>query len=184
MNTSYFISLITAIFIGGAAGYVGSLMATKKMSLVGDVLSHVALPGIGLGLLYGINISLGALASLILGIVLIWILSLRTELSMESLVGVVFVLSLAVGFLITPQEELFDALFGNISAVAMSDAVVAVFISLVVFIAARMIYSKMMLAYVSEDLALASGVKINKYNLIYLFLIAAGAGFGIKNGGE
>ena len=183
MNTSYYISFITAIFIGGVAGYVGSLMATKKMSLVGDVLSHIALPGIGLGLLYGINISLGALASLILGIMLIWILSLKTELSMESLVGVVFVLSLAVGFLITPQEELLDALFGNISAVAMSDAVVAVFISIVVFIAARMIYSKMMLAYVSEDLALASGVKINKYNLIYLFLIAAVVAFGIKVGG-
>jgi len=183
MNTNYFISLITAIFIGGAAGYVGSLMATKKMSLVGDVLSHIALPGIGLGLLYGVNVSLGALASLILGIMLIWVLSLRTELSMESLVGVVFVLSLAVGFLITPKEELLDALFGNISAVALSDAIAAVFISVVVFIAAKMIYSKMMLAYVSEDLALASGVKINKYNLIYLFLIAAVVAFGIKVGG-
>src|SRR3990170_1352250 len=183
MNTSYYISLITAMFIGGAAGYVGSVMATKKMSLVRDVVSPIALPGIGLGLLYGINISLGALASLVLGIMLIWILSLKTELSMESLVGVVFVLSLAVGFLITPQEELLDALFGNISAVVMSDAVVAVFISIVVFIAARMIYSKMMLAYVSEDLALASGVKINKYNLVYLFLIAAVVAFGIKVGG-
>ena len=68
------------------------------MSLVGDVLSHIALPGIGLGLLYGVNVSLGALASLVLGIMLIWWLSLKTELSMESLVGVVFVLSLAVGF--------------------------------------------------------------------------------------
>ena len=183
MNTSYYISLITAIFIGGAAGYVGSLMATKKMSLVGDVLSHIALPGIGLGLLYGINISLGALSSLVLGILLIWILSLRTELSMESLVGVVFVLSLAVGFLITPEEELLHSLFGNISAVAMSDAVAAVFISVIVFIAAKIIYSKMMLAYVSEDLAQASGVKINKYNLIYLFLIAAVVAFGIKVGG-
>ncbi len=183
MNTSYYISLITAIFIGGTAGYVGSLMATKKMSLVGDVLSHIALPGIGLGLLYGINISLGALASLTLGIMLIWILSLKTELSMESLVGVVFVLSLAIGFLVTPEEELLHALFGNISAVAMTDAVAAVFISVIVFISAKIIYSKMMLAYVSEDLALASGVRINKYNLIYLFLIAAVVAFGTKVGG-
>lgn len=183
MSISYFISFITAIFIGGAAGYVGSLMATKKMSLVGDVLSHIALPGIGLGLLYGINISLGALTSLILGIMLIWWLSFKTELSMESLVGVVFVLSLAVGFLVTPKEELLHALFGNISSVALPDAAVAIFISIVIFIAARKIYSKMMLVYVSEDLALAAGIKINKYNLIYLFLIAAIVAFGIKVGG-
>lgn len=183
MSTNYLISFITAVFIGGASGYVGSLMATKKMSLVGDVLSHIALPGIGLGLLYGVNVSFGALGSLVLGILLIWWLSLKTELSMESLVGVVFVLSLAVGFLATPRDELLDALFGNISAVALPDAIAAVFVSIIVFIAARMIYSKMMLAYVSEDLALASGVKINKYNLIYLFLIAAVVAFGIKVGG-
>ena len=102
---------------------------------------------------------------------------------MESLVGVVFVLSLAVGFLVTPQEELLHALFGNISAVALPDAAIAVFVSIIVFIAAKMIYSKMMLAYVSEDLALAGGVKINKYNLVYLFLIAAVVAFGIKVGG-
>lgn len=183
MNTNYFISLIAAISIGGAAGYIGSLMATKKMSLVGDVLSHVALPGIGLGLLYGVNISFGALSSLVLGILLIWLLSLKTELSMESLVGVVFTFSLAVGFLITPEEELLHSLFGNISTSSFSDAVMAVFISIVVSIAAKIIYSKMMLAYVSEDLALAAGVKINKYNLIYLFLIAAVVAFGIKIGG-
>ena len=68
-------------------------------------------------------------------------------------------LSLAIGFLITPEEELLHSLFGNISAVALPDAMVAVFVSIIVFIAARRIYSKMMLAYVSEDLALAGGIK-------------------------
>ncbi len=53
-------SLITAIFIGGAAGYLGSLMVTKRMALVGDALGHVALPGMGLALLFGLNVSVGA----------------------------------------------------------------------------------------------------------------------------
>ncbi|MEK7069767.1 MAG: metal ABC transporter permease, partial [Patescibacteria group bacterium] len=123
MNINFFISLITAVFIGGSAGYVGSLMTTKKMSLAGDVLSHIALPGVGLGLFFGLNVSLGALGSLVFGILLIWWLSLKTDLSMESLVGVVFVLSMAVGFLIIPEEDLLHALFGNISAVAFPDAV-------------------------------------------------------------
>ena len=183
MNTSFFISLITAVFIGGSAGYVGSLMTTKKMSLVGDVLSHIALPGVGIGLLFGLNMSLGALISLILGVLLIWWLGLKTDLSMESLVGVVFVLSVAGGFLIIPEEELLHALFGNIYAVSMMDAVVAVIASIAVLIVAKMIYSKMMLASVSEDLALSSGVKTSKYNLIYLFLIAIVVAFGIKVGG-
>lgn len=183
MNTNFFISLITAIFIGGSAGYVGSLMTTKKMSLVGDVLSHIALPGVGIGLFFGLNMSLGALISLVLGILLIWWLGLKTDLSMESLVGIVFVLSVAGGFLIIPEEELLHSLFGNIYSVSIGDAIAAIVASVAVFVTAKIIYSKMMLACVSEDLAISSGIKTSKYNLIYLFLIATVVAFGIKVGG-
>jgi len=183
-NIDFLISLATAIFVGGAAGYLGSLMATKKMSLVGDALSHVALPGVGLALAYGVNISLGAFASLVFGILLIWKLEAWTKLSTEILVGAVFVFSLAVGFLVTPQYELLDALFGDIESVNAGDALVAVVISIIVFLIARKIYPKMMLAYVSEDLALANKVRVEKYNLVYLFLVAAIVAFGIKVGGS
>lgn len=183
MNIDFLISLITAVSVGGVSGYVGSLMTTKKMSLVGDVLSHIALPGVGIGLLFGLNMSLGALVSLILGVLLIWWLGLKTELSMESLVGVVFVLSVAGGFLIIPEDELLHSLFGNIYSVSIGDMIAAVISSVAVFIVAKMIYPKMMLASVSEDLALVSGVKINKYNLIYLFLVAIVVAFGVKVGG-
>ena len=178
------LSLLTAIFIGGVGGYVGSLMVTKRMALAGDVLSHIALPGIGLALLYGVNISLGALASLFLGVLVIWTLELRTGLPAETLVGVVFVLSLAVGILITPDTEILEALFGDISKVYLSDTIVAIAAGILVFLVMRKIYPKMMLAYVSEDLALANGVKIQKYNLIYFLAIAAIIAFGIKVAGS
>ena len=178
------LSLLTAIFIGGVGGYVGSLMVTKRMALAGDVLSHIALPGIGLALLYGVNISLGALASLFLGVLVIWTLELRTGLPAETLVGVVFVLSMAVGILITPDTEILEALFGDISKVYLSDTIVAIAAGLLVFLVMRKIYPKMMLAYVSEDLALANGVKIQKYNLIYFLAIAAIIAFGIKVAGS
>ncbi|MCK6462276.1 MAG: metal ABC transporter permease [Candidatus Pacebacteria bacterium] len=178
-----FLSLITAVFIGGAAGYIGSLMATRKMVLAGDVLSHVALPGVGLAFLYGINMSLGALASLLIGTIVIWALEIKTKLAVETLVGVVFVLSLAVGYLITPDEELIHALFGDISRISAADAVSAVVVAILVFFLIRKIYPKLMLAYVSEDLALAGKVKIWKYNLIYLLSIALIIAFGVKVAG-
>ncbi len=108
-------SLITAIFIGGAAGYLGSLMVTKRMALVGDALGHVALPGMGLALLFGLNVSVGAFIFLLLGVLLIWFLETKTMLPTETLVGIIFVLSLALGFLITPQPDLLEALMGDIS---------------------------------------------------------------------
>lgn len=179
-----FLSLLTAVFIGGVGGYIGSLMVTKRMALAGDVLSHVALPGIGLALIYGVNVSLGALASLVLGVFIIWALELRTGLPAETLVGIVFVLSLAAGVLITPNTEILEALFGDISGISAADALAATLVSVAVFFLMRKIYPKIILAYVSEDLAQASGVKIRKYNLIYFLAIAFIVAFGIKIAGS
>jgi len=173
-------SLITAIFVGGAAGYLGSLMITKKMALVGDALGHVALPGMGLALLWGFNISLGAFVFLLAGIILIWFLETRTELSTETLVGVIFVFSLALGFLITPQPDLIEALVGDISRVSLTDAIAAIVLSLAVFFVVRKIYQRMILVSLSEDLAVANRINIKKCNLIYLLAIAVIVALGVK----
>lgn len=179
LDTNLF-SLITAIFVGGAAGYLGSLMITKKMALVGDALGHVALPGMGLALLLGFNVSLGAFVFLLFGILLIWLLETKTELSTETLVGVIFVFSLALGFLITPELELVHALVGDISQVSLGDAIAAVVLSLTVFFVVRKLYQRMILVSLSEDLAVANGINIKKMNLIYLLAIAVIVALGIR----
>lgn len=70
-------SLIFGIFIGGTAGYLGTLMLAKRMALVVCPLGHLALPGIALGLIYGFDVSLGAFPFVILGIILIWLFEMR-----------------------------------------------------------------------------------------------------------
>ena len=50
-----FLQLLVGILIGLGAGYLGSFMIIKRMSLVGDVISHVALPGIAIALIFQIN---------------------------------------------------------------------------------------------------------------------------------
>ena len=53
------LDIIGTLFIGSilsvAAGVLGSFAVLKRMTLAGDVLSHVALPGIGLALFLGIS---------------------------------------------------------------------------------------------------------------------------------
>ncbi len=174
------INLLAAIFIGGVAGYLGSLMLTKKMALVGDALGHVALPGIGLALLLGLNVSLGAFVFLLLGVLLIWLLETKTNLPTETLVGIIFVLSLALGFLITPQPELLEALMGDISRMNFTEAAAGIILSVIVFLAVNKIYSQVVLASISEDLAIAGKINIKKHNLIYLLAIAVIVALGVK----
>ncbi|MBU4353361.1 metal ABC transporter permease [Patescibacteria group bacterium] len=180
MAIDYLYSLITAIFVGGAAGYLGSLMITKRMALVGDALGHVALPGIGLALLWGFNVSYGAFIFLLLGILLIWLLEGRTDLPTESLVGVIFVLSLAIGFLVTPEHELLHALVGDISSVSLLDTIISAVLSIGVVAIIYSIYPKLIISSISEDLAVSNNIKIKKYNLIYLLAIAVIVALGIK----
>lgn len=180
MNSQFLFSLISGIFIGGVAGYLGSLMLTKRMALVGDALGHVALPGIGLALLLGLDVSFGAFLFLLLGIFLIWLFEIKTSLPTEALVGVVFVASLAIGFLIVPEPELLEALFGDISKVSFEMALAAIIFSLLIFFVINRIYPKMILASISNDLAKSEGIKVKKQNFIYLLSIATLVALGVK----
>jgi ABC-type Mn2+/Zn2+ transport system permease subunit len=180
MANQFLFSLISGIFVGGTAAYLGSLMLIKRMALVGDALGHVALPGMGLALLFNLNVSLGAFIFLFLGILLIWLLEIKTSLPIEALVGIIFVASLAIGFLIIPELELLEALFGDISQVSLAMAVSSVIFSILIFLIIKSIYSNLILANVSNDLAKSEGIRIKKQNFVYLISIAAIVALGIK----
>ena len=172
MDNQFILSLITVIFIGGVAGYLGSLMITKRMSLIGGPLGHLALPGAALGLLYGFNIFWGALGTIVIGAVIIWLLEIKTKLPVEALTGLVFAAGVAFSFLILPVSQAEEALIGDISKISLIDTVLAVILGLIVFLIIKKIYSKMILSRISEDLAKVEGVNVKKYNLIYLASIA------------
>ena len=175
-----YLVIISALFIGLAAGYLGSFMVLRRMALVGDALSHVALPGVALGLIFNFNPLLGAFATLFLGIVCIWLIEQKTKLSTESLVGLFFTVSLATGLLITPEPELLEALFGDISKVTGLDMILAIALSLTVIMVTSQISRGLMLGILSDDVGRSNGVKTTRINFIYLLLVAVIVALGIK----
>jgi ABC-type Mn2+/Zn2+ transport system permease subunit len=180
MDLQFLYSLIVSIFIGGVAGYLGSLMITKRMALVGDALGHVALPGVALALIYGFDVSWGAIPALIIGVLMIWFFEMRTKLPMEALTGIVFTASVAVAFLFLPESEISTALIGDISAINLFNAIVSVILSLIIFLILKKIFPKMILVNLSENLARIEHVDVKKYNFIYLSCIAIIVALGIK----
>ena len=159
---------------------MGSLMVLEKMALVGDALSHVALPGLALGILFNFPEFLGAFAFLFASAVIIWFLGKATKLPYETIVGAMFTLALAVGILIIPQAELLEALFGDITKVTILETAAAVIISAIAVILTKMIYKKLVLGMISEELAISRGIDVNKTNLIYLLLVSLVVAIGIK----
>ena len=180
METQFLLSLIVGIFIGGVAGYLGSLMLSRRMALVAGPLGHLTLPGIALGLMYGFDVSLGAFPFVISGIVLIWLFEMKTKLPMEALTAVVFASGVAITFLFLPIEQAEAALVGDISRVRLAEAIISVVLALSLFFVVRKIYSKIVLINISEELALSEKINIKKYNLIYLGAIALIVALGVK----
>ena len=174
-------SLLVALFVGISAGYLGSIMVLEKMALVGDALSHVALPGLAIGILFNFDPYIGAFAFLFASAVIIWHVQRVTRISFEALVGTAFTLALAIGILIFPDLELLEeALFGNIALITPIDAVAAAVISVATILLTRAIYKKLVLAMISEDLAVSKGINVAKTNLLYLFLVSLVVAIGIK----
>jgi zinc transport system permease protein len=175
-------SLLIGVSVGVSAGYLGSLMVLKKMALVGDAFSHVALPGLALGLLFNFPVFIGAFAVLFVSAVIIWHLGRVTKLSYESIVGATFTLALAIGILmvVNGKLDLLESLFGDITNVTLLDTVTAVIISIGAILLTRMIYKKLVLGMISEDLAVSKGISVSKTDLLYLLLISLVVAIGIK----
>ena len=180
MDTQFLLSLIVGIFVGGASGYLGSLMLSRRMALVAGPLGHLTLPGIALALMYGFDVSLGAFPFVIFGIILIWLFEMRTKLPMEALTAVVFASGVAITFLFLPIEQAEAALVGDISRVRFAEAIISVVLAFLLFLVVKKIYSKIVLINISEELALSEEINIRKYNLIYLGSIAIIVALGVK----
>ncbi|OGY64531.1 MAG: hypothetical protein A3J53_00350, partial [Candidatus Harrisonbacteria bacterium RIFCSPHIGHO2_02_FULL_40_20] len=172
--------LLVAIFVSASAGLLGAFAILKKMALVGDALTHVALPGMALGLLFNFSPFLGALAFLVFAIFGIWLMERYSKLSTETLVGIFFSASLALGVLITPDHELVEALFGNIISLTWAEAIISAVMALILILIILILRRQLALNMVSSELAQSAGINNSRLNLIYLLIFALAVALGIR----
>jgi len=180
MISQFELSLVVGIFIGGIAGYLGTLMVAKRMSVAADPLSHLVLPGVALGLLFNFDISLGAIFSILIGMILIWFLEIKTKLSTETLIAVIFTLGAALALLILPEADIEEVFVGDISKIDFSSALISVVLALAVFAIIRKFYSKMILTEISEELARVEGISSKVMLFVYLIAVAIVVALGVK----
>lgn len=173
-------TLLIALVIGAASGAVGSFILLKRMALVGDALSHVALPGIALALIYNFDPFWGVLSFLLGAAVLIWYLEQHTRLPSDALVGLLFTASLAIGILSLPGEEIIDSLFGEFPNLdpLMFISVIAtgVILTVLTFFLTR----KFLFSIVSSELSRVQGGGSRTKQLVLLLIFSGVVALGIK----
>jgi len=180
MNIEILQPILTAAFVAAAASLVGSFAILKRMALVGDAMSHVALPGIAIALLLNLNPFLGAIVFLVAAIAGIWLVQYRSSLSIETTVGVFFTASLALGALIAPEHELLEALLGNITDLSQWESLISIILSIVLIVVILKIRNKLALNMVSSEMAHSIGIKNKKLEFAYLMIFALVVALGIR----
>src|SRR6266481_911948 len=161
-------SIILVLLTAFAAGLVGSFALMKRMSLAGDVISHIALPGLGLALLFHVNPLFGAAATLFLGTLLIWRLQQGGTLTTDVAIGVIFTAALAIGTLVTPSEDLIEALFGGFQSLNILWFGLGIFAVLLIVWFTFTFRHQLVLSLFSPELAAVSGVNVSRLNLYFL----------------
>lgn len=176
----FVMALVIGLFLGGSAGYLGTLMLSQRMALVAGPLGHLTLPGIALALIFHFDVSLGAFPFVILGIFFIWLFEMNTKLPMEALTAIVFATGVAITFLFLPEEKTVPALIGDISQINFPATLGSVILSGVVFWVTKRIYPQMILAGISEDLAKAQRINVKRHQFLYLLCIALIVALGVR----
>jgi ABC-type Mn2+/Zn2+ transport system permease subunit len=172
--------LVLAMFFSVAAGLVGCIALMKRMLLAGDVISHLALPGIGFALLLKMNPIAGGAATLFLGTFLVWQLQKKTGLATESAIGVIFAAALAIGAAVTPSEDLAESLFGQLGGISLVGFLLGMAAVSIVIISVFLLRYQLSLSILSPDLAAATGVNISRLDLNFLLLFSLTVLIGLR----
>ena len=173
-------SLALSALMAVAAGLIGSFAVMRRMVLAADPMSHIALPGIGIALILGVNPFWGALALLLLGAVLIWAVERRMRIATETVIGVTFAVALAVGSIITTGEELIDALLGRPGTLTWREAGFGIVGSLIVIAFVLRRRNALVVRLVSPEIALTSAVDVARLDLQFLLAFALTIGLGLR----
>ena len=172
MNLELVYAVVLALGAAFIGGLVGGFALMRRMSLAGDAVSHIALPGLGMALLLKFNPLLGAAFTLLLGSLLIWRLETQTRLDAEAVVGVVFSASLALGGLLTPKEDLVEALFGSFRPPSALEFVAAALLTLAIVIGLYRWKDGFVLNLFSSELAASIGLNRSQLDLAFSLIFA------------
>jgi len=181
--------MIRAFAAGGVTAIIapllGNFLVVRRYSLMADTLAHVALVGAALSLLLGTNPILTAVVtSLVVGIVIEKLRS-RGGITGESILAIFLSSSLAVVAIIISLIKgtgfnLSGFLFGSIVTVLPSDLVYIVGLGVVTLLVVVLIYKPLFLTSFDEEIAQASGIRVQQINTVLILLTALTVSVSIR----
>ena len=173
-------ALVASIALGLGSGPVGVLLMLRRMSLMGDAMSHAVLPGAAIGFLIAGSVSLPAmgLGGLVAGLsvaLLSGLVSRTTPLREDASFASFYLASLALGVLIVSLRgsnvDLLHVLFGTILAIDATALYLVGSIASLTLVTLAVVYRPLVAECFDPGFLRAVGGKGPLYHFLFLFLV-------------
>ena len=190
------ISLGTAV-LGAICGMLGSFAVLRKQSLLGDAISHAALPGIAIAFLItgakDTNILLlGALVSGLIGAFWIRGMISKTHLKSDTALGLVLSLFFGFGMLLLTyiqkqpnanQAGLDKYLFGQAATLVESDVLLMMLVTATALVVVLLFWKEFKLLLFDQDYANTLGFNTKFIDILITFFIVLAIVIGLQTVG-
>jgi zinc transport system permease protein len=172
-------------FVAIVCSTLGIFLVLRKMSLIGDGLSHVSFGAIALGLLLGVFPFYVAVPVVMIASILILKISQKAKVYGDAAIGIVSAVGIAGGVILASVSngfnvDLFSYLFGNILAISNTEVILSIILSLVVLLVIYLFYWDLFSATFDEEYAKTTGIKTNFINILLTLLTAVTVVLSVK----
>lgn len=155
---------------------IGMIVSLKRLSMIGDALSHTSLAGVALGLMLGFNPVVGAVGVCI--IAALTIEGVRRKLKRYSEMAIAIIMSTGIGlaavlmnFLNSPAN--FNSfLFGSIGAISVADFWVIAGLCALVASLFIVLYPQLFYVAFDETGARLNGINVKAVNFVFTVMTA------------
>jgi manganese/iron transport system permease protein len=170
-------ALLAGMLAVVASSVVGTWVVLRGLSFLGDALAHGVIPGMALAVLWGFNLTVGALLTAALMVSGISFVNRRSRLGPDTGVGLLFVGMLALGVIIISKSRSFTTdvqslLFGDILGVTWADVRVQAAAAALVLVCSALGYRAFLVLAFNETKAGSLGLRPGLTHLALLALIA------------
>ncbi len=169
-------AFIAGVVLGAAIPLVGVVVVLKRLSMVGDALSHASLAGVAAGLIGGINPVAGATAACMAAALSIEDIRRRFEGHADLAIAVVTAAGVGLAGVLSgfvPNSSTFSSfLFGSIVTVGDGELVVVVALGIVIVLLSLLFRRELFWITLDERAARLAGVRTTLMNFSFILTTA------------
>ena len=161
-------AIIVAVFISIITPLIGNIIVLKRLSTIGDALSHACLAGVAIGLCFSLSpVIVAIIFSLLSAITIEYI---RRCFPNYSEIATAIVLSFGVG--VAAVFSGFVKNSANFNSFLFGSIVAVILLSIIVIATLLILYRELFYISFDEESAELSGVKVKTVNLVFTMLTA------------